>query len=42
MRKGATYNDFLGTVGIHPTTSELFTTVNVTKSSGASVAAAGC
>ena len=34
MRKGATYGDFLGTVGIHPTVAEEFTTLTVTKASG--------
>jgi thioredoxin/glutathione reductase (selenoprotein) len=42
LKKNICYCDLMDTVGIHPTTSELFTTVNVTKSSGASVAAAGC
>mmetsp|Transcript_19823 Transcript_19823/g.63755 ORF Transcript_19823/g.63755 Transcript_19823/m.63755 type:complete len:611 (+) Transcript_19823:129-1961(+) len=42
MRKGATYADFIGTVGIHPTVAEEFTTMAVTKSSGASAAKGGC
>lgn len=37
MRKGATYKDFVSTVGIHPTNAEEFTTVTVTKASGLSV-----
>ena len=36
MRKGATYTDFISTVGIHPTVAEEFTTMTVTKSSGLS------
>ena len=31
MRKGATYDDFCDTVGIHPTFAENFTTLTVTK-----------
>ncbi len=42
VKMGCSYNDLLATVGIHPTTSEQFTTMKVTKSSGASAAAAGC
>jgi thioredoxin reductase (NADPH) len=42
LKKNICFCDLMDTVGIHPTTSEWFTTVNVTKSSGASVAAAGC
>lgn len=42
VKKGCTYGDLQATVGIHPTTSEQFTTVKVTKSSGASADAAGC
>lgn len=42
MRKGATYQDFADTVGIHPTVSEDFTTLTVTKSSGASAKSSGC
>ena len=37
MRLGATYADFADTVGIHPTTAEKLTTLNVTKSSGVAV-----
>ena len=42
LRKGATYEDFRGTVGIHPTVAEEFTTLTVTKASGASAAKGGC
>lgn len=42
MRMGATYKDFSDTVGIHPTVAEDFTTLTVTKASGADAAAAGC
>ena len=42
MKLGATKSDFDATIGIHPTCSEIFTTLNVTKSSGADVAQAGC
>ncbi len=42
IKKNIRYCDLMDTVGIHPTTSEWFTTVSVTKSSGESVAAAGC
>ncbi len=42
MRLNATLEDFLQTVGIHPTTAEIFTTLTVTKSSGGDAAAAGC
>mmetsp|Transcript_4022 Transcript_4022/g.11845 ORF Transcript_4022/g.11845 Transcript_4022/m.11845 type:complete len:607 (+) Transcript_4022:172-1992(+) len=42
MRKGATYSDFLSTVGIHPTIAEEFTGLTVTKSSGESAAKGGC
>eukprot|EP00462_Mataza_sp_D1_P023286 CAMPEP_0175133120 /NCGR_PEP_ID=MMETSP0087-20121206/7463_1 /TAXON_ID=136419 /ORGANISM="Unknown Unknown, Strain D1" /LENGTH=607 /DNA_ID=CAMNT_0016415569 /DNA_START=30 /DNA_END=1853 /DNA_ORIENTATION=+ len=42
MRKGATYKDFQDTVGIHPTVSEDFTTLTITKASGEDAAAAGC
>jgi len=38
----ATLDDFLDTVGIHPTTAEVFTTLSVTKSSGEDAAAGGC
>lgn len=39
MRKGATYADFVSTVGIHPTVAEEFTTMTVTKASGKSTKA---
>ncbi|MCV5900511.1 glutathione-disulfide reductase, partial [Escherichia coli] len=42
MRLGATYSSFVETVGIHPTCAEEFTTLTVTKSSGASAEKGGC
>jgi len=42
IKKGCTYSDLTETVGIHPTTSEQFTTLKVTKSSGEDAAAGGC
>lgn len=42
MKTGATFDDLANTVGIHPTTSEVLTTLTVTKSSGASAAGGGC
>ncbi|CAH1782613.1 unnamed protein product [Owenia fusiformis] len=42
MKLGATKDDFDNTIGIHPTCSEVFTTLSVTKSSGGDVKAAGC
>jgi thioredoxin reductase (NADPH) len=42
MRLGATKMDFDLTVGIHPTAAEVFTTLQVTKSSGADAEADGC
>lgn len=42
MRLGACKEDFDLTVGIHPTCSEQFTTLSVTKASGASADAGGC
>ncbi|XP_050411584.1 thioredoxin reductase 1, cytoplasmic [Patella vulgata] len=42
MRKGATKEDFDMTIGIHPTCSEIFTTMNITKRSGGDTAVAGC
>jgi glutaredoxin len=42
MRLRATKKDFDLTVGIHPTNSEIFTTMNITKSSGLDIAGAGC
>ncbi|XP_058959435.2 thioredoxin reductase 1, cytoplasmic isoform X1 [Pocillopora verrucosa] len=42
IKLGATKKDFDRTIGIHPTVSEVFTTLGTTKSSGADVAASGC
>ena len=42
FRKGLVYQDLLDTVGIHPTIAEEFTTMEVTKSSGANIEKAGC
>ncbi|TMW60351.1 hypothetical protein Poli38472_000393 [Pythium oligandrum] len=42
MKLGFTYDQMVNVVGIHPTTAEVFTTLEVTKSSGASAAAGGC
>eukprot|EP00128_Syssomonas_multiformis_P008506 Colp12_sorted_trinity150504_noHs@35476 len=42
FRLGATKADFDGIVGIHPTCAETFTTMTVTRSSGADIKAAGC
>eukprot|EP00106_Octopus_bimaculoides_P012620 XP_014780062.1 PREDICTED: thioredoxin reductase 1, cytoplasmic-like [Octopus bimaculoides] len=42
LRLGATKKDFNATVGIHPTCSEVFTTLATSKSSGMSVEAGGC
>jgi thioredoxin reductase (NADPH) len=42
MRCGATKADFDNTVGIHPTTVEVFTTMDVTKRSGKSAQAKTC
>merc|ERR1712137_1389228 len=39
---GATKSDFDRTVGIHPTTSELFTTMTITKRSGQPLPKGGC
>ena len=38
----ATKKDFDMTVGIHPTNSEVFTTLSITKSSGKNIAGKGC
>jgi thioredoxin reductase (NADPH) len=38
----ATKKDFDMTVGIHPTNSEVFTTMKITKSSGQDIAGKGC
>jgi thioredoxin/glutathione reductase (selenoprotein) len=42
MKLAATKEDFDLTVGIHPTCSETFTTLSITKSSGVDVASQGC
>lgn len=42
LKLGATKADFDNAIGIHPTVAEIFTTLNVTKSSGQSVATKGC
>lgn len=42
LRVGMTFHDLISTVGIHPTTSEEFTTVNITKRSGLSPEKTGC
>lgn len=42
MRLGATKKDLDDTIGIHPTCSEHFTTLNVTKRSGDELAQGGC
>lgn len=42
LRLGATFESFSTTIGIHPTMSEEFTTLSVTKSSGASAEKGGC
>lgn len=42
MKLGFTYDQMVNVVGIHPTTAETFTTLEVTKSSGKSAAAGGC
>lgn len=42
MKLNATFDDFVNTVGIHPTTAEVFTTLEITKSSGKDASAGGC
>jgi thioredoxin/glutathione reductase (selenoprotein) len=42
FRKGMTFHDLTSTIGIHPTTTEEFTLVNVTKRSGISPEKTGC
>ncbi|CAG5135490.1 unnamed protein product, partial [Candidula unifasciata] len=42
MKKGVTKEDFDATIGIHPTCSEIFTTLHVTKRSGESAEVTGC
>jgi len=42
IKMGATKADFDGTIGIHPTTAEEFTTLSTTKRSGESAEKSGC
>lgn len=42
LKLGFTYDQMVSVVGIHPTTAEIFTTLEVTKSSGESAAGGGC
>ena len=42
MKLGATKDDFDRSIGIHPTCSESFTTLELTKASGADPKATGC
>ncbi|KAL3657303.1 hypothetical protein V7S43_017811 [Phytophthora oleae] len=42
MKLGFTYDQMIDTVGIHPTTAESFTTLDVTKSSGGATTGGGC
>ncbi|EQC25393.1 thioredoxin reductase (NADPH) [Saprolegnia diclina VS20] len=42
IKLNASYEDFVSTVGIHPTTAEIFTTLEITKESGLDASAAGC
>lgn len=42
VRMGATYDDFVETIGIHPTISEEFTTLFTSKSSGENALRTGC
>jgi len=42
IKLGATKTDIDSTIGIHPTTAETFTTLNITKSSGKSALKTGC
>jgi len=42
FKLGATKHHFDDLIGIHPTNAEVFTTLNVTKSSGVSALATGC
>ena len=42
IRMGATKEDFDSTVGIHPTSSEIFTTLEITKRSGEDVSKSEC
>jgi len=42
LKMGATKADFDNLIGIHPTTAENFTTMEITKSSGVDASASGC
>ncbi|KAI9907386.1 hypothetical protein PsorP6_004712 [Peronosclerospora sorghi] len=42
MQVGFTHDELMDTVGIHPTTAEAFTTLEITKSSGGSTTGGGC
>nr|QWA14832.1 thioredoxin reductase [Diaphanosoma celebensis] len=42
LKMGATKADFSNLIGIHPTVAEVFTTLSITKSSGADVFQKGC
>lgn len=42
MAMGATKKNFDMLVGIHPTTAEVFTTLDITKDSGTDPSASGC
>ncbi|XP_070758342.1 thioredoxin reductase 3 isoform X3 [Enoplosus armatus] len=42
MKCGATKEQLDGTIGIHPTCAEIFTTLEVTKSSGGDITQSGC
>lgn len=42
MKLGCKFEDIIETVGIHPTTAEEFTTLSITKESGADAKASGC
>ncbi|XP_069571068.1 thioredoxin reductase 3 isoform X1 [Brachyistius frenatus] len=42
MKCGATKDQLDSTIGIHPTCAEIFTTLDVSKSSGGDIAQAGC
>ena len=42
MKMGAKKRDFDGTVGIHPTVSEEFTLMSITKRSGVDATKTGC
>uniref|UniRef100_A0A674MDH2 thioredoxin-disulfide reductase (NADPH) n=2 Tax=Takifugu rubripes TaxID=31033 RepID=A0A674MDH2_TAKRU len=42
MKCGATKEQLDGTIGIHPTCAEIFTTMEVTKSSGGNINQSGC